>query len=142
MGDTAHHLCRMLQAFNCTILVYSPTSPMDRWTTGDPKYQPINHHRVGLEELLSRSDVVSVQCPLTPLTRGMISAEEFRKMKRTAVIVNCARGGIIDEQALLDAIKNRSIAGAGIDCWEVEPASSDTIGELARMDNVICLPHV
>jgi phosphoglycerate dehydrogenase-like enzyme len=94
---------------------------------------------VGLDELLERADFVSVHCPLTDRTRGLIGAPELARMKPTAYLLNTARGGIVDEEALYDALKTRRIAGAAIDCFVREPLTAPP--RLAGLDNVLLAPH-
>lgn len=94
---------------------------------------------VPLDQLLRESDVVSVHVRLSPETRGMIGAREFSMMKPTAIFVNTARGAIVDEQALLDALKQRRIAGAGLDVFTVEPLSPGQA--FADLPNVVLTPH-
>src|SRR5207249_888121 len=94
---------------------------------------------VGLEELLQQADFVSVHCPLNEKTRGLLGARELAWMKPGAYLLNTARGGIVDEDALFAALKERRIAGAAIDCFAQEPiASPHRFGEL---DNVLLAPH-
>ena len=95
--------------------------------------------RVSLDELLARADFVSVHCPLTETTRGLIAASELARMKPTAYLLNTARGGIVDEEALYDALKSRRIAGAAIDCFAEEPLPGPP--RLAELDNVLLAPH-
>jgi D-3-phosphoglycerate dehydrogenase / 2-oxoglutarate reductase len=95
--------------------------------------------KVGLDELLSRSDYVSVSCPLTRESRGMIGAREFALMQPHAYFVTTARGFIHDEAALLDALRNKLIAGAGLDVWAKEPPPPDH--PLLQFDNVLASPH-
>jgi len=91
------------------------------------------------EELLSASDIVSIHVPLTEETEGMIAEPQLRKMKKTALIINCSRGGIIDEEALVEALKNGVIAGAGTDVFCSEPPG---IGDpLLNCPNLIVSPH-
>ena len=98
---------------------------------------------VPLEALRDRADVVTCHCPLTEETRGLIGAEFLAGMKGSAIVVNTARGGIVDEEALAEAIRTGSIAGAGIDVTSVEPAPADsTMMALAELPNVILTPHV
>jgi glyoxylate reductase len=92
-----------------------------------------------LEELLARADVVSVHCPLTPDTRHLIDEQALAAMKPTAVLVNTARGPIVDERALVDALTREVIAGAALDVFEFEPNVSD---ELRSMDQVVLTPHI
>jgi D-3-phosphoglycerate dehydrogenase len=93
---------------------------------------------VTLEELLKESDFISLHLPLTDETRNLISYEQFKMMKPMAVIVNTARGGIIDENALLWALKEKRIWGAGIDVFEEEPPKNS---ELLKMDNIVIGSH-
>jgi glycerate dehydrogenase len=98
---------------------------------------------VSLEALLRRSDVVTCHCPLTPETKGLIGREQLRLMKTEAIIVNTARGGIIDEVALADALDAGMIAGAAIDVFEQEPPSADhPLMRLANLHNVVITPHI
>ncbi|TMK11074.1 MAG: hydroxyacid dehydrogenase [Alphaproteobacteria bacterium] len=95
--------------------------------------------KVELDELLSRSDYVSVSCPLTRESRGMIGAREFALMQPHAYFITTARGFIHDEAALLEALRNRLIAGAGLDVWAKEPPPPDH--PLLKFDNVLASPH-
>jgi D-3-phosphoglycerate dehydrogenase len=92
-----------------------------------------------LDTLLRRSDFVSVMCPLEPRTRGMIGARELGLMKPSAYLINTARGPIVQEAALYEALVARQIAGAGLDVFEVEPTPADN--PLLQLDNVIVTPH-
>src|SRR5438128_12204546 len=94
---------------------------------------------ITLDELLQEADFVSIHCPLTDKTRGLIGTRELALMKPDAYLLNTARGGIVDEDALYDALRNRRIAGAAIDCFAQEPVTSPhRFGEL---DNVLLAPH-
>jgi lactate dehydrogenase-like 2-hydroxyacid dehydrogenase len=92
-----------------------------------------------LDPLLDEADVVSLHCPLTEGTRHMIDAAVLARMKPTAVLVNTARGAIVDERALVDALRSGVIAGAGLDVYEREPAVPD---ELLELENVVLSPHL
>lgn len=94
---------------------------------------------VTLDELLAKSDYVSLHVPLTPETRHLIGAGELAKMKPTAILINTARGPVIDEKALADALKNHVIAAAGLDVYEREP---EVEPELKGLSNVVLMPHV
>ncbi|MBQ2930914.1 MAG: D-glycerate dehydrogenase [Clostridia bacterium] len=94
---------------------------------------------VSLEELLSRAEVVSLHCPLTEQTRHLLDREAFGKMKPGAMLVNTARGGIVDHDALTEALRSGKLAGAGLDVYPQEPSIPE---ELLAMDNVVCTPHV
>jgi D-3-phosphoglycerate dehydrogenase / 2-oxoglutarate reductase len=95
--------------------------------------------KIELDELLRRSDFVSLSCPLTKESRGMIGAREFALMQKHAYFITTARGFIHDEEALLEALRNKSIAGAGLDVWAKEPPSPDH--PLLQFDNVLASPH-
>ena len=94
---------------------------------------------VPLAELLARADVVTLHVPLTPETRHMIGEREFALMKEGAVLINCARGGVVDEKALLQALKSGKLAGAGLDVFEEEPPPPS---ELLSLPNVTLTPHI
>ena len=96
--------------------------------------------KLSLEELLARSDFVSVNLPMLPATKGVLGAKEFGLMKKTAYVINLARGPIWDERALFQALKEGKIAGAGSDVYEVEPASKDL--PLLQLDNFFGTPHM
>jgi phosphoglycerate dehydrogenase-like enzyme len=94
---------------------------------------------VSLEELLRQSDFVSIHCPLTEKTRGLLGARELALMKPDTYLLNTARGGIVDEDALYDTLKNGRIAGAALDCFAQEPVTSPS--RFADLDNVLLAPH-
>ncbi len=91
-----------------------------------------------IHEILKKADIVSLHVPLSDKTRHMIGSEEFKLMKNSAILINTARGPIVDEEALVWAIKEKEIAGAGLDVYEHEP---DISGELLKMENVVFSPH-
>ncbi|MDR7420589.1 MAG: D-glycerate dehydrogenase, partial [Armatimonadota bacterium] len=93
-----------------------------------------------LDDLLRRADFVSVHTPLTAETRHLIGPAQFRLMKKTAILINSARGPIVDQDALVEALRSRTIAGAGLDVFEVEPIPVDH--PLLKLDNVVVAPHI
>ncbi|WP_455280630.1 2-hydroxyacid dehydrogenase [[Eubacterium] cellulosolvens] len=95
---------------------------------------------VPLEKLLKESDFISVHVPLTPETQNLISHNEFKMMKPTAHLINTSRGPVVDEDALISALRNRTIAGAGLDVFEKEPIDLDN--PLMEIDNVTIAPHI
>jgi len=97
-------------------------------------------HRASLDELLERVDVLSLHVPLTPETRGMIGARELSHLRPDALLVNCSRGGVVDEVALVAALSAGRLRGAAIDVFAVEPAPADH--PLLRLPNVIATPHL
>ncbi len=116
----------------------------------DPKPSPDFEKKYGaryadLATLLKQSDFVSLHVPLLPSTRHLISTKQFTQMKPSAFLINTARGPIVDEKALLLALKNKKIAGAGIDVFECEPSIDCDLSdhlELKKFDNVILTPHI
>jgi len=110
--------------------------------TRRPEIKPLDKYdavALPLHEMLMKSDIVSLHVTLTPQTRHMISEEEFKAMKDGIYLINTSRGAIVDEKALLEALKSGKIAGAALDVYEVEPPTNM---ELIRMPNVICTPHI
>ena len=97
---------------------------------------------VSLKQLLAEADVVSLHCPLTPQTRGMIGTAELRTMKPNAILINTARGGLVDEEALAQALREGWIAGAGFDVLSIEPPTAGNILLELKLPNFILTPHV
>src|SRR6185295_628610 len=95
--------------------------------------------KVELDELFRRADFITLHTPLTEKTKNIIDAAAIAKMKDGARIINCARGGLVDEEALAAAIKSGKVAGAGVDVFVVEPAESSP---LFGLPNVVCTPHL
>jgi lactate dehydrogenase-like 2-hydroxyacid dehydrogenase len=106
---------------------------------GSPEARALGVVPVELGELLERADVVSLHCPLTPATRGMIGAAELARMKPGAILVNTARGPLVDEEALAHALGEGLIGGAALDVFAHEPSVPEA---LRRLDNVVLAPHV
>jgi D-3-phosphoglycerate dehydrogenase len=120
------------RAFGMTIIGHDPWMPKDILDKAG-----IEH--VGIDDLYARADFISLHANLTPENKHMIGAEAFSKMKKGVFIVNCARGGIIDERALYDALKEGKVGGAGLDVFETEPPGQSPLLEL---DNVSFTPHI
>jgi glyoxylate reductase len=91
------------------------------------------------DEILERSDVLSLHCPLTPATRGLVGREAIARMKRTAIVINTARGAVVDEDALAEALRSGRLAAAGFDVHRDEPRAHPV---LRTLDNVVLLPHL
>lgn len=89
--------------------------------------------------LFAQADVISLHCPLTDETRHLLDAAAFAKMKQGVMIINTARGGVIDHEALLDALQSGRVAGAGLDVFPEEPRIPEA---LLALDNVVCTPHI
>lgn len=133
LGTIGTKVAHIASAFGMRVIYYSASG----------KDRSSEYERKGLEELLAGSDIVSIHCPLTEKTRGLIGSRELGMMKRSAVIINAARGGIIDEQALSDAVGAGTIAGAGVDVFTREPIPSDNpLLHCARPDHLVLTPHV
>ncbi|MBM3844673.1 MAG: dehydrogenase [Verrucomicrobia bacterium] len=133
LGGIGGQLVSLLQGFGMRRpVVYDPFVTPARLTA-------LNVRSVTLDELLSTADFVSIHCPLNKLTRGLIGAREIGLMKKDAYLLNTARGGIVDELALYEALKEGRIAGAALDCFEQEPAVAPI--RLGELDNVILAPH-
>ncbi|PCR88894.1 C-terminal binding protein [Natrinema ejinorense] len=132
-GDIARAVCQKATAFGMDVVTFDPY-------LGEDDVADTNATLVDdLETLLERSDAVSVHTPLTAETEGMISTAEFARMKDSAFIINPARGGIIDEAALTDAVEAGEIAGAALDVLADEPPEPD--GKLMELDQVLLTPH-
>jgi gluconate 2-dehydrogenase len=102
--------------------------------------QAYGARRVELAELLATADFVCLQVPLTPETQHLIGAAELRAMKKSAILINASRGATVDEAALIDALQNGTIHGAGLDVFDTEPLPADS--PLLKMPNVVALPHI
>ena len=104
-----------------------------------PEMNTLGARRVSFDEVLGESDFLSVHVPLTADTRHMFGEAQFRKMKKTAFFINMARGAVVDEAALVQALREGWIAGAGLDVYEHEPKINP---ELISMRNTLLLPHI
>lgn len=102
----------------------------------------IRNGRVSFEQMLEESDVITLHCPLTPLTKDLITINEFKKMKKTSYIVNVARGGVINENDLIQALTDKLIAGAATDVLSLEPPTSDNPLIANHFSNLIITPHI
>ena len=103
-------------------------------------YDPFTENSTDLDELLAVSDFVSLHCPLTAETRNLINAERLKLMKKNAILINTSRGGVVDENALIEALQNNTIGGAALDVLCEEPPAEDH--PLFKLDNVIITPHI
>ena len=133
MGQIGVAMARRAKAFGMSVVYADDYAPPAAALEG------LDARKVTLDELLRVSDVVSLHCPYLPSTHHLLSTEQFALMKRTAFVVNSARGPIIDEAALVAALEAGEIAGAGLDVFENEPAVHPG---LLSMENVVLLPHL
>jgi len=131
-GNIPQTVAKKAQAFGLNVIAYDPF-------VSEVVAAEMNIKLVTLDELCKQSDYVSIHVPLNKDTEGMISNEQFNKMKKEAFIINTSRGPIIDEKALINALEEGKIAGAGLDVLEVEPI--DPNNPLLKMNNVILTPH-
>jgi len=132
-GNIGRAVARKAGAFGMRLLTHDPY--------GEPKAaEELGARLVPLGELLAESDYVSLHTPLTPETRHLIGAAELRAMKPSAVLINTARGPVVDEAALVGALTSGGIAAAGLDVFEEEPLPVDS--PLCRLENVVLTPHV
>jgi len=132
LGRIGALITARLQAFGMNVVAYDPYVTSAR-------AQQLGVTLLTLDELLAQSDFITIHMPKTPETTGMISTEQFAIMKPTAFIVNVARGGLIDEDALYAALKSQRIAGAGLDVFVSEPPLESP---LLSLDNIILTPHL
>lgn len=129
LGNTAAALVPKARALGLEVLAFTRTG----------KNQGLDCEMVSFQELLTRSDYISVHAPLTPATRRMFGAAEFRQMKPTAYLINTSRGGLVDEAALWAALQANEIAGAALDVFDPEPC--DLSQPLFQDERVIVTPH-
>lgn len=132
-GNIGRRLARLLKGFDCKILAYDPF-PNRQAAEAD------GVELVELERIFRESDAISIHVPYTEQTHHMVNRETLAMMKPTAVIVNTARGNIIDEEALYEALKSGQIAGAGVDVFAKEPLPVDS--PLLTLENAVLTPHV
>jgi D-3-phosphoglycerate dehydrogenase len=133
MGNIGMRVAVRAGAFEMDFLVHDPYIPESHVTSLGGKW-------VGLDELLAEADFVTIHCPLNRETRGMIGANGLAQMKPSAFLINAARGGIVDEDALCAVLRERKIAGAALDVIADEPPSKDH--PLLQLDNVVWTPHI
>jgi D-3-phosphoglycerate dehydrogenase len=131
-GNIPRALAPKAKAFGFEVIAHDPYA-------ANAVFAACGVETVSLETLLGRSDAISVHAPLTPATRGLVDASAFARMKKGAVIVNTARGPLIDEQALVAALDSGHLGGAALDVVATEPLPRDSA--LLGRDNVILTPH-
>ena len=137
MGAIGTEVARIFQgAFGCQVYACDPFAPDGAWAD-------IAHTRVSkLEDMLSHIDMLTLHVPLTKETRGLISARELSMMRPGAVLINVARGGIVVEQDLIEALENGHIGGAGLDCHDEEPPVLGKYERLWATGKVVSTPHI
>lgn len=133
LGAAGSSLAEMLKPFNVDLLCFDPY-------TNPEKIKQAGGKAVDMDTLLEQSDIISLHCQLCDETCGFIDREKLKKMKKSAYLVNTARGALVEETALVEAVREKWIAGAGIDVYSVEPTAKDN--PLFTFDNVLCTPHL
>ena len=131
MGNIGREVARLAEAFGCEVSYYS-TSGVERKET---------YPSLELEELLRSSDVVSIHCPLNDRTRSLIGAEQLALMKPSAILINVARGGIVDEAALADTLNEKRLRGAALDVFTSEPLRESPLYTLRDPYRLLASPH-
>ena len=133
MGTIGRRVAGLAQAFGCRVIFYSASG----------KSTCTDYERVEFDTLLQESDILSLHCPLSDRTRGLINKDALSKMKETAILVNVARGPVVDTQALYDALVADQIAGAGLDVLEQEPMAGDNpLAQIKDSTKLIITPHM
>lgn len=127
-GSIGKKVAKIAQAFDMKVLAYNRSPKKDE-----------SVRFVEMDELLEKSDIVSIHCPLNSDSEKMCNKEFFEKMKDGALFINTSRGGVVDEQSLIDAVKSKKISGAGLDVVAVEPMEKHE--EILDIDNIIITPH-
>lgn len=131
LGAIGRQVAKLAEAFGCRVAYYS--------TSGVARKE--SYPQMSLEELLAWSDVVSIHSPLNNRTAGLIGASELAAMKQSAIIINVARGGIVNEEALADALNNKQIAAAALDVFSKEPLPESPLYALNDPDALLASPH-
>jgi D-3-phosphoglycerate dehydrogenase / 2-oxoglutarate reductase len=132
IGNAGSRAATIAKGFGMTVLAYDPLLSQNQVRQGGAE-------AVALADLLKRSDVVSVHCPLDDSTRGIFDAKAYAAMKQGAIFVSTARGGIHDERSLYEALKSGHLGGAGLDVWDIEPPPLNH--PLLTLDNVVATFH-
>ncbi len=135
LGKVGGRVALRSRAFEMDVVVYDPY-------ISEKRAADFGTRLVSLDELVSSADVISVHTPLNDETHDLITAEHFAKMKAGVLIVNCARGGIINEEAMLRALESGKVAGAAFDVWSEEPPSSATLKKLIAHPHMVVTPHL
>lgn len=132
LGNIGNQVAKKAQGLEMVVIAYDPF-------LSDDRAKALGIEKVSLDQLFSRSDFITIHTPLTPETKNLINSETIGKMKNEVRIINCARGGIINEKDLYEALKSGKVAGAALDVFEKEPPEDFS---LIGLDNVICTPHL
>ncbi|MEA2937565.1 MAG: hypothetical protein QOC56_1069 [Alphaproteobacteria bacterium] len=134
LGKLGTRVGEVAKAFRMKVAVWSQNITPERASKAGFDYAATK------EDLLKQSDIVTIHIPLTPKSRGLLGAKELALLKPSALLINTSRGPIVDQAALLDALRNKTIAGAGLDVYDTEPLPLDH--PLRKLDNVVLTPHL
>ncbi len=134
-GANAQETGRLARALGMSVVAYDPFLPADHAAWADAE-------RGEIADVLAKADVVSLHVPLTDDTRNMINADTLAQMKAGGVLINAARGGVVDEDALVAAMKGGQIAGAALDVFETEPLTKEAAQKFKGVSNLILTPHI
>jgi len=140
LGVLGTAVANLAVSFGMRILVAESFRP-ENGMTNDAQQKP-EFKRVPFQDLVSQSDVISLHCPLTPETKNLFDLKTFKSMKKNALLINTARGGLINDEALLHALENGSIAGAALDVLDREPPATDHPLLTSGLPNLIVTPHI
>jgi len=133
MGNIGKGVAKVVEAFGCKVIFYSASG----------KSTCTEYEQVTFDELLERSDILSLHCPLSEKTKGIMNMDAFKKMKKSAVLINVARGPVVVDEDLADALDNGLIAGAGLDVLSKEPMEKDNpLGRIKDSTKLIITPHM
>jgi (S)-sulfolactate dehydrogenase len=138
-GSIARETAKRAAALDMAVTAFDPFVQPEHPAWNQPFGRVV---RLGFEEMIATSDVMSLHVPLTPDTRGLIGREAIGQMKPGAVVINAARGGVIDEPALVEALKAGRLGGAALDVFEEEPLSAERASGFAGCPNLILTPHI
>ena len=132
-GYIGQRVAQNLSGFGCKILVHDPF-------LSDEKVKDLGGNPVSLDELLKKCDIISLHLRYSEKTKNFIGKDEFNKMNKMTTLINTARAGLVDQEAMIDALKNKKILGAAIDVYDEEPLSEDN--PYINLDNITLTPHI
>ncbi|MDA1257394.1 MAG: 2-hydroxyacid dehydrogenase [Chloroflexi bacterium] len=134
LGRIGSRVARRLQGWECRVIYHDVIEFPEEYE------RELEVERVPFDELVATSDVITLHTPLEPTTRHLMSTDQFKAMKSSAVLINSCRGPVVDEAALVEALKTGEIYGAGLDVYEIEPIEMDN--PLFKLENVVMTPHL
>ena len=133
MGNIGRRVAKIAESFGCKVIFHSVTG----------RSKVTEYEQVDFDTLLTESDYLSLHCPLSDITRNLIDAKALSKMKKSAILINVARGAVVNNHDLYEALENGTIAGAGLDVVEKEPITVDNpLGKIMDSNKLIITPHL